>query len=225
MKYLFFFNGQPLLLCCVCCKIAIQDFVKGLHKKNKKNLRFHWRLYRRPITHRYFTESCKKITGLCHNHRRVYQRTITRRYFTESCKNNYRIVPQSPTGIPMAYNPSIFHRELQTNYEIMPQSPTALPTDYNPSVFHRELQRNYGIVPQSPTGISTALPTSHTDRIPTDLRTSWSARMSDTCPSAQIPTNRKVWRDFRTFLVRISINFWRYYRRNLMPPTTINVRW
>jgi hypothetical protein len=49
--------------------------------------------------------------------------------------------------------------------------------------------------------------------------------MSDTCPSAQIPTNRKVWRDFRTFLVRISINFWRYYRRNLMPPTTINVRW
>jgi hypothetical protein len=33
MKYLFFFNGQLLLLCCVCCKIAIQDFVKGIHKK------------------------------------------------------------------------------------------------------------------------------------------------------------------------------------------------
>ena len=40
----------------------------------------------------------------------------------------------------------------------------------------------------------------------------------------EIPTNRKVWRDFRTFLVRISINFWRYYRRKLMPPTTINFR-
>jgi hypothetical protein len=36
MKYLFFFNGQLLLLCCVCCKIAIQDFVIGLHKKIRK---------------------------------------------------------------------------------------------------------------------------------------------------------------------------------------------
>jgi len=65
MKYLFFFKGQPLLLCCVCCKIAIQDFLRGLHKKNKKNLPFH----RRNITRRYFTESCKKITGFCHIHR------------------------------------------------------------------------------------------------------------------------------------------------------------
>ena len=36
MKYLFFFKGQPLLLCCVCCKIAIQDFVTRLHKKIRK---------------------------------------------------------------------------------------------------------------------------------------------------------------------------------------------
>jgi hypothetical protein len=36
MKYLFFFNGQLLLLCCVCCKIAIQDFVTRLHKKIRK---------------------------------------------------------------------------------------------------------------------------------------------------------------------------------------------
>jgi hypothetical protein len=62
MKYLFFFNGQPLLLCSVCCKIAIQDFLTGLHKKNKKNLRFHRRGYRRTITRRYLTESCKTIT-------------------------------------------------------------------------------------------------------------------------------------------------------------------
>jgi len=67
MKYLFFFKGQPLLLCCVCCKIAIQDFLRGLYKKNKKNLPFH----RRNITRRYFTESCKKITGVCHIHRRI----------------------------------------------------------------------------------------------------------------------------------------------------------
>jgi hypothetical protein len=36
MKYLFFFNGQLLLLCCVCCKIAIQDFVTRLQKKIRK---------------------------------------------------------------------------------------------------------------------------------------------------------------------------------------------
>ena len=71
MKYLFFFKGQPLLLCCVCCKIAIQDFLRGLHKKNKKNLPFHRRIYRRHLSRRYFTESCKKITGFCHIHRRI----------------------------------------------------------------------------------------------------------------------------------------------------------
>jgi len=85
MKYLFFFNGQSLLLCCVCCKIAIQDFVTRVHKK-KKNLRFHRHVYRRTITHRYFTKSWKKFTGLCHFHRQIDQWTRTRRYFTESCK-------------------------------------------------------------------------------------------------------------------------------------------
>ena len=36
MKYLFFFNGQLFLLCCVCSKIAIQDFVTPLQKKIRK---------------------------------------------------------------------------------------------------------------------------------------------------------------------------------------------
>jgi len=71
MKYLFFFKGQPLLLSCVCCKIAIQDFLRGLHKKIRK-----------------FTDG----------HRRIYRRTINRRYFTESCKTNYGILPHSPTN-------------------------------------------------------------------------------------------------------------------------------
>jgi len=134
MKYLFFFNGQPLLLCCVCCKIAIQDFLTGLHKKNKKNLRFHRRVYRRTITRRYFTESCKTIMGLCHNHRRICRRTITRQYFTESCKKI--------TGL--CHN----HRR----------------------VYRRSYRR---LLPKESQ---------------TDLRTSRGARMSDTCPSAQIPT-------------------------------------
>ena len=97
----------------------------------------------------------------------------------------------SPTGIPTDYNLSVFHKELKKIYGIVPLSPMDSPTAINLSVFHRELQNIYGIVPQSPT----------------NLRTSRSARMSDTCPSAQIPMDRKVWRDFRTFLVRISINF------------------
>ena len=134
MKYLFFFNGQPLLLCCVCCKIAIQDFLTRLHKKNKKNLSFHRRVYRRTITRRYFTESCKTITGLCHNHRRICRRNITRRYFTESCKKI--------TGL------CHIHRQ----------------------VYRRSYWRT--IPAESPT----------------DLRTSRSACMSDTCLSAQIPT-------------------------------------
>ena len=50
---------------------AIQDFLRGLHIKHKKNLPFHRRIYRRTITRRYFTESCKKIMGFCHIHRQL----------------------------------------------------------------------------------------------------------------------------------------------------------
>jgi len=157
MKYLLFFNCQLLLLCCVCCKFAIQDFVKGIHKKKE-------------------------------------------------------ILTVSPMATPTAYNPLVFHKELKKIYGIVPQSPMAIPMDFNPSVFHRELKKIYWIVPQSPT----ASPMYITDRFTDGLRTSWSACMSE----AQLLTDRKVWRDFWIFLVRISIN----YRRNLMPPTTINVR-
>jgi hypothetical protein len=85
MKYLFFFNGQPLLLCCVCCKIAIQDFLKGLHKKNKKNLRFHRRVYRRTITRRYFTESCKNIYGIVPHSPMAFRRLFRRPIPTDLC--------------------------------------------------------------------------------------------------------------------------------------------
>ena len=74
MKYLFFFNGQPLLLCCVCCKIAIQDFVTGLHKKKK------------------FTVS---PTGIPTD----YNPSV----FHRELQKNYGIVPHSPTGLP-TYN-------------------------------------------------------------------------------------------------------------------------
>jgi hypothetical protein len=74
MKYLFFFNCQLLLLCCVCCKFAIQDFVQEDRQKYmeevQKYWRFHRRVHRRTGTCRYFTESWKTFTELCHNHRR-----------------------------------------------------------------------------------------------------------------------------------------------------------
>ena len=98
----------------------------------------------------------------------------------------------------------------------MPQSPMASPTDYNPSIFHRELKKIYGVVPQSPTMLPTYITNGITDGLPTYRSTC----MLDACPCRY----RKVWRDFRTFFVCISINFRRYYRRNLMPLTTIDVR-
>ena len=123
---------------CVVCAVRLQFKILWQGYIKKKNLRFHWRT----ITRRYFTESWKQFTGLCHFHRRIHQRTISRRYFTESCK--------TITGL--CHN----HRRV-----------------------HRRLYRR-------------KIPTES----PTDLRTSRSARMSNTCPSAQIPmdflTDRKV---------------------------------
>jgi len=161
MKYLFFFNGQPLLLCCVCCKIAIQDFVTGLHKKNKKNLLFHWRVYRRTITRPYFTESWKTFTGLCHNHRRLYRRTITRRYFTESWKTF--------TGLCHNHR-RIYWRQITRRYFTESWKKITGLCHTHRRVYRQSYRRK--------------IPTES----PTDVRTSRSTCMSDTCPSAQIPT-------------------------------------
>ena len=103
MKYLFFFKGQPLLLCCVCCKVTIQDFFIGLHTKNKKNLPFHQRIYRRPITRRYFIESSKKFTGFCHIHRRISDGLSDAKYR----RNNRRIVARISDTCPSARIPTV----------------------------------------------------------------------------------------------------------------------
>ena len=150
---------------------------------------------------------------------------------------------------PTDYNPSVFHREMQKNYGIVPQWPMDLLTEYNPSVFHKELQKNYGIVPHSPTSLPTKLPTYNTDGI-TDGLTHITKRMHvwhvSVCTNTDgitdgfthIPKRTHVWHvsvctntdrskslaGFSNFFLRISINFRRNYRRNLMPPTTINFR-
>jgi len=118
---------------CVVCAVRLQ-FKILWQGYIKKKLRFHQRVYRWTITRRYFTESCKKIMGLCHFHRRIYRRNITCRYFIESYKKI--------TGL------CHHHR-----------------------CVHRRLYRRH--IPMES---------------PTNLRTSRSARMSDTCPSAHIPT-------------------------------------
>ena len=139
--------------------------MRGLHIKHKKNLPFHRRIYRRIITRRYFTESCKKIMRFCHIHRRLSD------------------------GFSDANTDGITDRFSARMSDTCPSAPSPM-----------------------------ALPTSHTDGI-TD-----GPRMSDTCLSAPSPTDRKDWRDFRTFLVRISINFRRNYRRKLIAPTAIKCR-
>jgi hypothetical protein len=166
MKYLFFFNGQLLLLCCVCCKIAIQDFMTQLHKTNKKHLRFHRRVHRRTITRRYFTKNWKKITGVCHIHRRSHRQPITRWYFTESSK---KIM-------------GVCHNHQRTRRRFYRR---ILPTKYRHPEAH--------------------------------------VCQTRVC-RADVPTDWKVWRDFKNFLVRISINYRRNYQWNLIPLTTINVR-
>jgi len=168
--------------------------------------------------------------------------------FHRELKKIYGIVPLSPTDSPTDSNPSVFHKELKKIYRIMPLSPTNLSTDKNPSVFHIELQKNYGIVPQSPTSTPTALPTYNTDwftHIPkrthvwyvsvctnTDDFTDVQYRQIYAHPEAHACLTRvrlhkyrrieKSGGTFELFSVHISINFRRYYRRNLMPPTTIN---
>jgi hypothetical protein len=151
------------------CAVSLQFKIlwRG-YTKNKK----YWRFHRRPITYWYFTESWKKFTGLCHNHRRPCRRTLTRRYFTESWK--------TITGL--CHNHRWIHRRIS-------------PTD-------------------SPTYI--------TDGFTDGLCTSRSACISEAQLLTDLPTDRKVWRDFQKKFVRISINYRRYYWWNLMPPITIN---
>ena len=98
MKYLFFFNCQLLLLCCVCCKFAIQDFVQ---------------------------EDRKKIHGAAVEILTVSPTGTTTAWypsvFYRELKNIYGIVSQSPTAILTDWYPSILYRELKNNYGIVPQ--------------------------------------------------------------------------------------------------------
>jgi len=134
----------------------------------------------------------------------------------------------SPTGTATDYNPSVFHKELKKNYGSVPQSPTASPTDYNRRYFTESWKNIMGVCHnhwRNPRRCYRCI-------LLTDSPTEYPYPEAHACQTrvrrVEVPTDfltdRKVWRDFWNFLVRLSINCRRDYRRNLMPPTTINVR-
>ena len=204
MKYLFFFKGQPLLLSCVCCKIAIQDFLRGLHKKNKK---IHRRSptdipteYKPSVFHRELQKQLRDFATFTDEFPTDFRRLFRRQYRRTHRRVGARMYDTCPSA----------------------QLPTSFPTSKPDGI--TDGSRMSDTCPS--TQLPTEFPTSNTDDI-TD-----GSCMSDTCPSAllptefltDLPTDRKVWRDFRTFFVRISINFRRNYRRKLIAPTAINFR-
>jgi hypothetical protein len=91
--------------------------------------------------------------------------------------------------------------------------------DWYSLVVHRELEKNYGLVPQLPTG--TPMESAHPE-VHACQRRGRSARLSMELQAALFPTDRKVRRDFQNFWCEYQFITGRNYRRNLMPPTTIN---
>ena len=57
----------------------------GILPRDAKQLQ-HFATITDGLSCRYFTESCKTITAICHNHRRLYRQNMSRWYFTKSCK-------------------------------------------------------------------------------------------------------------------------------------------
>jgi len=151
--------------------------------------------------------------------------------FHRELQKNYGIVPQSPTDLPTDYNPLKFHRGLQNNYGIVPQSPTGLPT-YNTDGITDEFKHI-----TKGTHVWHVSVCTNTDGV-TDVQYRRNHRRLYAYPEAhacvthvRLHEYRQIfqWIEkfgeiFEPFLVRISINFRRHYRQNLMPPTTINVR-
>jgi hypothetical protein len=143
---------------CVVCAVRLQ--FKILWQGYIKKNKKNLRFHRRTITRQYFTESWEKFTGLCHFHRRTHQRTITRRYFTESWK----------IFMGLCHFHRRIHRRTRSRRYFTESCKKITGLCHHHRRVHRRLYRR-----QIPTESLT------------DLRTSRSAHMSDTCPSAQIP--------------------------------------
>ena len=64
----------------------MQEDRQAIQTKHAKAWQKHRQQDQRIVYRRYFTESCKTITGMCHIHRRHYRQHMSCRYSTESCK-------------------------------------------------------------------------------------------------------------------------------------------
>jgi len=156
--------------------------------------------------------------------------------FHKELQKNYGIVPQSPTDLPTDYNPSVFHRELQKNYRIVPHSPTGLLMEL-PTYNIDGITDGFTYITKR-THVWHVSVCTNTDGV-TNVQYQWNHRRLYAHPEAHACVTRvrlheyqrsfrrieKFGGIFKLLLVRISINFRRNYRRNLMPPTTINFRW
>ena len=151
--------------------------------------------------------------------------------FHRELKTIYRIVPLSPTDLPTDKNPSVFHRELQKNYGNVPQSPTGTPTAL--STYNTDgITAGFTHIPKRIHVWHVSVCTNTDDF--TDVQYQRNHRRIYAHPEVHTCLTRvrlhkcrlleKSGGIFELFLVRISINFRRYYRRNLMPPTIINFR-
>ena len=85
MKYLFY-NFLLLLLCCACCKFAIQPFMQEDRQAIQTKLAKDWQMDCYPSL------------------------------FYRELQKHYGILPQSPTAIPTECYSSVFYQELQNNY-------------------------------------------------------------------------------------------------------------
>ena len=150
-----------------------------------------------------FHRELKKIYGIVPLSPTASPTDHTRRYFTESCKNIHGIVPQSPTG-----------------------TPTDFPTNNTDRFTH--IQKPTHVRHVSAAQIPMDWPMSNTDRITdgfTHIPKRTHVRHMSICTNTDgFADKSKSLAGFLNFLVRISINFRWYYWRNLMPPTTINLR-
>jgi hypothetical protein len=90
MKYLFY-NCQLLLLCCACCKFAIQAFMQEDRYAIQTTL-------------------AKRLL--------VLRTKLYPLIFHRKLQINYGILPQLPTGIPTDLYLLVFHRELQKKITI-----------------------------------------------------------------------------------------------------------
>jgi hypothetical protein len=102
MKYLFY-NCQLLLLCCVCCKFAIQAFMQEDRQAYKQYLQKDWQFYR--WIYREMQNILPQSPTECDPS--VFHREL---------QENYSILPYSPTAIPTKCDLLVFHLELQKNY-------------------------------------------------------------------------------------------------------------